>query len=72
MTYQERIQAAREDKDIKQKEMASILGITQQQYSLYETGVRKFPADLIPKICLHLDVSADYIFDLPKRLKWPR
>lgn len=72
MKYYQRIQETRKDKDIGQKEIAERLGITQQQYSLYESGKRKFPAELIPEICLYLQTSADYIFGLPKNLNWPR
>ena len=72
MTYQERIQETRKDKDIGQKEIANYLQISQQQYSLYETGRRAFPADMLPKICLYLHVSADYILGLPRGLDWPR
>lgn len=72
MTYQQRIQETRKDKDVGQKEIASYLKITQQQYSLYETGKRPFPAELIPQICLYLHVSADYILGLPRNLEWPR
>ena len=71
-TYQQRIQETRKDKDIGQKEIAEHLKITQQQYSLYETGKRTFPADLIPQICLYLQVSSDYILGLPKGMTWPK
>lgn len=72
MTFYERIRDTRKDKDIGQKQIADALGITQQQYSLYETGKRPFPAEMIPTICLYLHTSADYIFGLPKNLAWPR
>ncbi len=35
-----RLKDLREDKDMTQKEIASLLKITQQQYSLYENGIR--------------------------------
>lgn len=38
MEFYDRIRETRKDKDIGQKEIADILKITQQQYSLYETG----------------------------------
>lgn len=72
MKFNERLKETRKNKNIGQKEMANILGITQQQYSLYENGIRKLPAEMIPKICLKLNVSADYILGLPKNLEWPR
>ena len=72
MEFYQRIQETRKDKDIGQKEIAQKLGITQQQYSLYESGKRRFPAEMIPVICLYLNVSADYILGLPRGLGWPR
>ena len=72
MELHELIRDTRKDKDMGQKEMAALLGITQQQYSLYETGKRKLPAEMLAVICAHLGVSADYLLDLPKGLAWPR
>ena len=72
MSLCERIKEVRTDKDIGQKEVAAALGITQQQYSLYETGRRKMPGELLAPLCLLLSVSADYLLDLPKGLTWPR
>lgn len=40
----------REDKDLRQTDIATLLNITQQQYSLYEAGKRKLPIDLLPKL----------------------
>ena len=56
-----RIRDLREDKDLNQKRIAEILNITQQQYSLYEKGQRKLPIDLLKKLCIFYNVSADYI-----------
>lgn len=72
MEFYDRIRETRKDKDIGQKEIADILKITQQQYSLYETGKRPMPAEMLPIICLYLQTSADYILGLPRRLEWPR
>ena len=71
MKINERVKAMREDNDMKQKEIAEVLKITQQQYSLYESGKRQMPAEAIAKICKFYDVSADYILGLinePRRI----
>lgn len=71
MIFDERIKAMREDNDMKQKEIADILQITQQQYSLYESGKRKIPIEAVAKLCKFYDVSADYILGLinePRRI----
>lgn len=62
--YIKRIKDLREDNDIKQKEIAEYLEITQQQYSLYEKGIRTIPIDLIIKLAKFYDVSTDYILGL--------
>lgn len=64
-TYQI-IKELREDRDIKQSELAAYLGITNQQYSLYETGKRDFKVIHIKKLCEYFNISADYILNLKK------
>lgn len=64
MYYNEKIAYERERQNITQKEMASRLGIKQQQYSRYEKGINVMPVTYLLKICKILDVSADYILGL--------
>ena len=61
----------REDHDKKQIEIAMHLGITTQQYSLYETGKREFKLKHIKQLCKFYNVSADYILGLPD-LPYPK
>lgn len=72
MKFNEKLRETRKDLDIGQKELADLLKITQQQYSLYETGKRSMPADYLPALCQRLGVSSDYLLGLPKGLLWPR
>jgi len=72
MAFFDKIRELREDRDFTQKEIADMLGITRQQYQLYESGNRQFKIEHIVKICKFFGVSADYILELPKNLKWPR
>jgi transcriptional regulator with XRE-family HTH domain len=58
-----RIKNLREDNDKMQKEIASILNITQQQYSLYERGIRDIPIDLLIKLADYYNVTTDYILN---------
>lgn len=62
--YLKRIRDLREDHDLVQKEVAAILGITRQQYNLYENGVREFKLEHIKKIAQFYNVSIDYLFEL--------
>ncbi len=59
----ERIKNLREDNDKMQKEIASVLNITQQQYSLYEREIRDIPVDLLIKLADYYKVTTDYILN---------
>lgn len=71
-TNNEPLREAREAKGLKQKDLAKILGISQQHYSLYESGKNELRQEQIRKLCLCLDVSADYLLGLPSGLGLPR
>ncbi|MDE6671047.1 MAG: helix-turn-helix domain-containing protein [Ruminococcus sp.] len=59
--YLQRLKDLRKDKDLKQSDIAKLLCITQQQYSLYETGEREIPARYIVTLAKFYKVSTDYI-----------
>ncbi len=59
-----RLKDLREDKDMTQKEIASLLKITQQQYSLYENGIRLIPIDKLIFLAKYYNTSTDYILGL--------
>ena len=50
--------------ELKEKDIANTLKITQQQYSLYEKGIRDIPVDLLIKLSKFYNVSTDYILGL--------
>ena len=54
--------AIREEQGLSQKEMAHILGISQQSYNNYEKGKRTIPNDLLAKINKLFNVSFDWLF----------
>ncbi len=72
MTYFERMKAVREDKDLKQNDVAQMLNIKQQQYSEYERGQRLIPINYLTEFCNKLNVSSDYILGLPDDLEYPK
>ncbi len=59
--YLKKLKDLRIDNDLYQKEVASILKITRQQYGLYESGKRDIPIDLLIKLADFYHVSTDYI-----------
>jgi transcriptional regulator with XRE-family HTH domain len=60
----ERLKEIRKDNDYTQIEIARILGITQVQYSRYETGERLIPITLLIKLADYYNVSVDYLLGL--------
>ena len=57
------IRDLREDHDLKQKEVAAILGIKQTVYSRYERGYQTIPVEHALKLADYYKVSIDYLFD---------
>lgn len=60
------IRELREDHELKQKDIAKLLGTTQQVYSRYENGENEIPVRHIITLCKFYNVSADYILGLKK------
>ena len=57
----ERLRDLREDADLTQKEVGTILNTTQQQYAKYELGVQEIPTHHLIRLADYYAVSLDYI-----------
>lgn len=71
--YYERLRDLREDRDMRQSDMARILGLTNQQaYQRYEAGRALMPIHLLIKAAQYFEVSLDYLCGLTddKRKFW--
>ncbi|MBQ7097335.1 MAG: helix-turn-helix transcriptional regulator [Clostridia bacterium] len=68
-SYYERLRDLREDRDMKQKEIADILGTTQQVYSRYENGINELPIHHLIVLSEFYNVSTDYILGLTDDMK---
>ncbi|MDE6388719.1 MAG: helix-turn-helix domain-containing protein [Lachnospiraceae bacterium] len=55
------IKDLREDHDLKQKDVASYLSISQQTYSNYESGHREIPTWVVAALAKYYNVSSDYL-----------
>lgn len=64
MTQYRRIRDLREDRDLKQKDMAKILNCSQQVYSNYELGQRDIPTEILIRLSEYYQVSVDYLLGL--------
>ena len=72
MAYYRRIRDLREDRDLKQREMAELLSCSQRIYSNYERGDVDIPTQILIKLADFYNVSTDYILgrtDNPKMTK---
>ena len=57
-----RLRDLREDNDLTQKKLSTILHISQVAYSYYEIGKRSIPIDILIKLADYYNVSIDYIY----------
>ena len=56
-----RLSDLRQDRDLTQADVAKLLGTTQPQYSLYETGERDLPLAHLVVLADFYGVSTDYL-----------
>lgn len=56
-----RLRDLREDNDITQSKIASVLNIRQNTYSQYENGKRQMPLELLWKLADYYNTSIDYL-----------
>ena len=69
MEYPERIRELRQDNDLKQKDIAKMLGVAQTTYSQYELNKRPMPIEYLVALCKFYDISADYMLGLSDKSK---
>ncbi len=62
--YCELLRELRESHELKQSDVAAVLGTTQQVYSRYETGVNELPLRHLITLCDFYNVSADRMLGL--------
>ena len=59
-----RLKDLREDHDLKQADIAKILGISQQYYQCYESGKHELPLRHCIKLAEYYNISVDYLLEL--------
>ena len=55
------IRALREDRDLRQRQLAELLNVSQNTYSQYESGVIALTAEHLIKLADFYHVSVDYL-----------
>lgn len=71
MYIYQRLRDLREDHDKNQEAIAEVLGISRQQYQLYESGKRELPMHHFITLARYYNVSIDYLaglIEIPKKL----
>ncbi len=63
MAVYRRIRDAREDSDMKQREVAELLFINRSAYSNYENGSRTMPPEILSKLADLFGTSTDYLME---------
>lgn len=64
-----RLREIREDNDLFQKDIASILNVSQQTYSRYENGEISIDKDSLIKLATYYNTSIDYLLYLTDERK---
>ncbi len=59
-----RIRDLREDKDLRQKDLANYLNCSQVAYSRYELGMRDIPTEVLIALAKYHHTSVDYLLNL--------
>lgn len=72
MDFIDRLTELRTDRDVSQKDIAKLLGCQQSAVSKYERRKVPYRVEDVITLCKYYQVSADYVFGLPKDLAWPR
>lgn len=71
MHFYQRLRDLREDRDLKQEDIAKLLKTTQQQYYRYESGLREMPMRHFITLAVFYNISLDYLaglIDEPRKL----
>ena len=62
-----RIRDLREDHDLRQVDVAEVLGMSQTGYSKYETGENDIPTAVLIRLADYYETSVDYLLGLTAR-----
>lgn len=61
---QNRMKELREDRDLKQRDVAAYLNVAQNSYSNYENGNRECPIDMLVQLSQYYHVNLEYLLGL--------
>ena len=64
MDYRQRLREIREDRDLSQAEVGSVINKSQQGYSHIENGRAELKIEDLIALCKYYQLSADYLIGL--------
>ena len=68
----QRIRDLREDKDLNQTQVETILGMSKPGYSKYETGENDIPTSILIKLARFYNTSIDYLLgETDRKTRYP-
>ena len=67
MNYIIRMRNLREDNDLTQQEIATVLGTSQTMYARYERGANELPIRHLITLAKYYDVTTDYLLGLTNK-----
>ena len=67
MYYYPRLKDLREDMDLTQAKVGTLLNTTQQQYYKYEKGIQEIPAHHLITLAKFYHTSVDYLLGLTSK-----
>ncbi|WP_122790746.1 helix-turn-helix domain-containing protein [Intestinibacillus sp. Marseille-P6563] len=62
--YRYRLKEIREDRDLKQREIANVLHVAQNTYCNYENGVHEIPLHVLIRLSRYYEVNLEYLLGL--------
>lgn len=71
-TFIEILRGIREDNDLTQQQVATVLGTSQTMYARYERGANELPIRHLVTLCRFYNVSADYFLNTAPDLLRPQ
>ena len=70
MLYKDKLIELRENKNLKQREVANLINTDRSVYGRYEKEYQIIPIKHLNTICNYFDVSLDYIFSFSKNINY--
>ncbi len=65
----ENMKYIREENDLKQKDLANILNVTQSNYSRWECSIKLIPLEKLNELCNYFNINMDFVVGLSKKRK---